>query len=472
MKKVAFILILLSGLSKICQGQISSGLLKAEIYQNNAVNPAYFPSSRWVISIPVLSGTSINYNNRLSYSDAITQLDNGVNQVNFDNILNNLKNNNFIGLHARINVLFVGFRKNQAAISLFVNERIEADVFFPKDLVDFAVNGNINFIGQELNLNKLTGNASHYREMGIGYTYFDKKDRFSVGYRLKLLSGFYNASTPNNFTAALTTNADNFSLDINVENAVFRNSQVYENGSLVFSGNTGFAVDLGATLKVNEQLSLGISITDLGFINWKEELTGRQLEDTNFIYGGVDIRNSDDLIEALEDSISDRFNIIESYDEPYTTLLPAIGNLTGSWYLNENSELIATVIPRFIRGNVQMQYGAGISQRIGRNLKVNFSANKLPQQNVNLGAALALYIGPIQIYGGTDRILNYDLTTLRQFNYTFGINLALGRGKIKKAKTYSPSKFRMNGGEEIKVKGKDKIYLIIPKQKRKKPVNH
>ena len=173
----------------------------------------------------------------------------------------------------------------------------------------------------------------------------------------------------------------------------------------------------------------------------------------------------------MYDVIGRHTPIIESYDEPYSTVLPAIGNLTGSWHLNENSELIATVIPRFVRGNVQMQYGAGISQRVGRNLKVNVSANKLPQQNVNLGAALARYIGPIQIYGGTDRILNYDLTTLRQFNYTFGINLALGRGKIKKTRTYSPSKFRMNGGEEIKVKGKDKIYLIIPKQKRKKPVN-
>ena len=474
MKRITFILILWSGFFNICQGQISSGLLKGDIYQNNAVNPAYFPASRWMISVPVLSGTSFNYNNRLSYSDAISKLDNGVNQVNFNNILRNLKEKNFIGLHTRVNLLFVGYRRNQAAISFFVNERIEADLFFPKDLVDFGINGNLNFTGRELNLRKLRGNATHYREMGVGYTYFDKEGRFSVGYRLKLLSGFYNASTPNNFNATLTTNADNFSLDIHVENAIFRNTEVYSNRngtSFILSRNLGASLDIGASYKLNEQLSIGFSITDLGFISWKDGIDGRQLEDTNFTYGGVDIRNSDDLIEALEDSISGRFNIIENYDEPYTTALPAIGNITGSWHLNANSELIATVIPRFVLGNVQMQYGAGISQKISRNLKVNLSANKLPQQNINLGAALALYLGPIQIYGGTDRIIDYDLTTLRQFNYTFGINLALGRGKIKKTKAYSPSKFRLNGGEEIKVRGKDKIYLIIPKQKRKKPVN-
>ena len=30
-------------------------------------------------------------------------------------------------------------------------------------------------------------------------------------------------------------------------------------------------------------------------------------------------------------------------------------------------------------------------------------------------------------------MLGYDLTTVRNFNYTFGINLAFGRGRIKKS---------------------------------------
>lgn len=471
MKKLLLLLIPLVGFISNSLCQVSSAFLKGEIYQNNAINPAYFPNSQWVIGIPVLSGTAASYNNRLSYSDVFTKLDNGVNQVDFSRILNTLRNNNFIGLNVRVNDFFIGYRKNQAAVSFFINERLDADFFFPKDLIDFGLNGNINFIGKELELKKLGLNASHYREIGVGYTYFDKQDRFSFGYRVKLLSGFYNASIPDSFNATLRTNADNFSLDIDVQSAIFRNSNGYEDGAWIFSNNIGASIDLGATYRLSDQLSLAISISDIGFIKWKEYLTGRQLEDTNFTYSGVDIKNSDDLLQALEDSLSNRFNIIESYDDPYGTMLPVIGNLTGSWKISENSEIVAAIIPRYVLGNMQMQYGAGISQKVGRNLKLNVSANKLPQQAINLGAALSAYIGPVQIYGGTDKIIGYDLTTLRNFNYTFGINLAFGRGKVKKTKTYSPSKFRLNGGEEIPVRGKDKIYLIIPKQKRKKPVN-
>ncbi len=358
MRKLIIILIVFTGFMSSTRGQVSSAFLKGEIYQNNAINPAYFPNSRWVIGLPVLSGTSASYNNRLSYADAITKLDNGVNQVDFSRILGTLKNNNFIGVNARINVLFVGYRRNQAAISFFITERAEADFFLPKDLIDFGINGNINFIGKELEPKKLGLNASHYREMGIGFTYFDKKDRFSVGYRLKLLSGFANASIPNSFNATLATNPDNFSLDINVQNAIFRNTEVYSNRNgtpFIISPNLGVSFDLGASFKVNEQFSLGVSLTDLGFISWKDRIDGQQLEDTNFTYGGVDIRNSDDLFQALEDSLSDRFNVNDNYDEPYTTALPVVGNITGSWAINNSSELVVSMTPRFLMGNLQMQ---------------------------------------------------------------------------------------------------------------------
>jgi len=471
MKRILLIVIVLAGFVHHSFGQVSAAFLQDEIYQNNAVNPAYFPNAKWFIGLPVLSGTALNYNNRLGYSDVITQLDNGVNLVDFEKTLGSLKKNNHIGVNFRVSDLFIGYRSNQAALSFFINDRIDVDLFFPKDLIDFGLNGNAAFIGETLELGKLGLNASHYREFGFGYTYFDKEDRFSFGYRIKLLNGFYNVSIPTSFTGNLTTNSENFALGIEVENAILRSTQVPENGTFIFSSNVGAAVDLGINYHYNEQFSIGFSLTDIGFISWKDSVNSRQLEDLTFTYGGVDVRNTDDLVQALEDSLADKFNLVEDIADSYSTMLPLQGNLTGSWNITGNSQLVVSIAPRYVLGYLQMRYGAGITHKVGKNLKLNVSVNKLPQQAVNLGAALSAYLGPIQIYGGTDKTIGYNLTTLRNFNYTFGINLAFGRGKVKKTKEYSPQKFRINGGEEIPVRGKEKIYLIIKKQKRKKPVN-
>lgn len=450
--------------------QVSSAFLKDAIYQNNEVNPAYFPEARLVVGLPVISGSSVSFNSRFAYNDVFNNLDNGVNEISLDKFLGSLKDNNYLGANVRINDLYIGYRRNQAAISFFINDRVDFDFFFPKALIDFAVNGNAGFIGETIDLSKLGVNASHYREFGFGYTYFDKKDRFSVGYRAKLLSGFYHASTLNSFEGTLATNEDNFALTANLKNAQLRVVTVPDGGNFVFSSNLGASVDLGFDYRYNDAFSIAFSLSDIGFISWKDDVDIEQVEDSEFTYEGVDIRNTDNLVDALEDSLQDKFNLIEDIDEPFTTLLPIRGNLTGTWHLTDNSEVAVAIMPRYVRGFLQMHYGAGITQKLGRNLRLSVSANKLPQQQFNMGASLAAHLGPLQIYGGTDKVLGYDLTEVRNFNYTFGINLAFGRGKVKKTKEYYPSKFRINGGEELTVRGKEKIYLIIKKQKPRKPV--
>ena len=451
--------------------QVAVSFLKEAVYQNNAINPAYYPKAKWVVGLPVLSGTQFSFNSRFGYDDIFVPVDLNTTQINFDRFLGSLKENNYLGANLRVNDFYIGYRNNQAAISFFINDRVEADFFFPKALIDFAVNGNAGYIGQTLDLSKLGVTANHYREFGFGYTYFDKKDRFSMGYRVKLLNGFYHASTPTSFVGTLTTNEDNFSLAFDLQNARLRTVQVPDGGSFVFSRNVGGAMDLGINYNDDDRFSIAFSVTDIGFITWKEEVDIDEATDVEFTYEGVDIADTDDLLTALEDSISDKFNVVEDLEESFTTLLPVRGNLTGSWHLTKNSQVVVAVMPRYVRGFLQMQYGAGITQQIGRNLRLNVSANKLPQQQVNIGAALAANLGPLQIYGGTDKILGYDVTQVRNFNYSFGINLMFGRGKVKKEKEYIPSTFRINGGEELRVRGKEKIYLIIKKQKPRKPVN-
>ncbi|MGB3467206.1 MAG: DUF5723 family protein [Cyclobacteriaceae bacterium] len=468
MKKLLLTSVLIISSVIASLGQISVMSLQNKIYQNNEFNPAWYPENTWTFGIPVISGITTNYNNRLRYNDVITRQDDGVNLVDLTKTLSILKANNYIGANVRVNDLFVGYRKNRDAISFFINDRVETDLFFPRDLIDFGVNGNLNFLDKNLNLKKLALNASHYREFGIGYTSFGKNNKFNWGYRVKLLSGFYNVSIPNDFDATLTTNADNFSLSIDVDNAILRVTEVPEDGSFVFSPNVGFSIDGGADYRISDRMRIAFAIRDLGFITWKDGVTHRELEDTEFTYGGVDIRDTDNLVEALEDSLADRFNYIAGSEEAYRTALPVKLNLTTSMRLTSTGELVMMIAPEFVRGFLQMRYGVGVTQGIGRNFRFNLSVNKLPQQGINFGTALAVNLGPVQIYGGTDKLIGYDLTGLRSFNYTFGMNVITGRLKSQKWKKTRLSRFSTNQSVNQPDKKKDRVYLNIKKEKNRR----
>ena len=393
----------------------------------------------------------------------ITRLDDGTNLVDLTKTLDRLKVNNYIGANVRTNNFFIGYRGKTAAISFFINERVEADVFFPRDLIDFGINGNINFLDKTLELGKLAFNASHFREIGFGYTGFRKDNKFSWGYRVKLLTGFYNVSLPNNFEASLSTNPDNFFMTVSLNNADLRVTEVPEAGSLVFSPNIGLAFDAGIDYQVSELVSLAVSFRDLGFINWVNGVSHRELEDTVFTYNGVDISDTDNLIDALEDSLADRFNYLTESEASYRTSLPLKFNLSSTINLDSRSRFIMMVSPEFVQGFPQLSVGAGITRKIGGSLEVSLLANKLPQQGVNLGMALSASAGPVQVYVGSDKLIGYDLTGLRSFNFTFGINLVSRVKKSRPWKSTRVSEFSTNDAYDQK----EKVFLNIQKEKKK-----
>ena len=75
--------------------------------------------------------------------------------------------------------------------------------------------------------------------------------------------------------------------------------------------------------------------------------------------------------------------------------------------------------------------------------------------------------GFYQFYMASDRLIGYNATKIRNLSLSFGMNLIFGRTN-KKGKSSSPDKFRFLGGDDVKVKSKEKIYLVIPKQQKKK----
>ena len=493
-KSLIAIIALFLCLPTLGQTSLSFYHLGNSTFQNSSLNPAWVPEGKVLVGLPVLSGIHVHFNNKLSYNEAFTK-ENGEVTLDIDKALSNLQAQNQLSVHSRIELLHLGFRlKNGALLSLFASERVEADFLYPKELVDYVWNGNNNFLDDQIRIGNVGVNATHFREIGIGFAR-SVTPQLDFGIRAKYLMGFLDVSTPGNLTANLTTSGEFFQLEGELKNAQLRTAgvDIYDGSEgdlashLVGSGNTGLAVDMGFEYKLSPYYSFAASILDVGFINWNTNVVNETLNDTTFTYSGVDLDGIGDIRDVLEDSLFTKFDATET-NETYRSWMPV--KAYGSWiyHYNSNTDMYATIGARLIQGQLKMLYGGGITRRFGRVFVGSISATKLPQQFFNVGASFAVNGGPMQFYMAADQIINFSVPDFKSFDFRFGINFRFnGReqnlvsnssvtsygggakpgtnGTLKGPKGYDSGIFL---GRQVKTKKRDGIYSIIPKQKKRK----
>ncbi len=489
MRKIAFTILLLASICFVkAQTSVSFQHLGNATFQNNLINPSLIPEGKIFFGLPVLSGIHVNVNSKVSYNEVFTP-EGDRNIVDFrGKILPELQKQNMVSAKVDVNLLHFGYKlKSGTLLSFTVNERIEGDFLYSKELVDYVFGaGNIDYLNQDVMVSRVGLRASHFREFGIGIA-APVNDQLIVGVRGKYLIGFTNVSTPGNAKADIRSNGEAFQISANWENAQFRSSGLdilmQENGfsssdlssHLVSNANRGLALDLGGTYRLNRYYTLTGSVLDIGFINWKEDIDNEVLRDTTFRYNGVDLEGLDDIRQTLEDSLFSKFETDPNTDT-YRAWLPITAQ--GSWiyHYSPKTDIYVTVGSRYLHRQFKMLYGAGVTQKFGRVFTGSLSVTKLPQQFINAGAAIAVKGGPVQMYLAADQVINFSLPDAKAFDFRFGINFALN-GRQNDDQDRGLTKSRIGGakgldtnvflGKKVKTKKRDGIYSIIKRQKRR-----
>lgn len=486
--QIVTLLALLTTSISLGQTGVAFHHLGSATFQNTYQNPALIPSGDLFIGLPVLSGVHFHINNKTSYRQTFTTENNST-VIDIKKMLGNLQNQNLLSAQVGLNLLHVGFKtKNKHLLSFSVRERVEADLLYSKQLVDFLWNGNEKYVNQEINVANAGVKAMHFREFGFGYA-LPVEGRMKLGMRAKFLMGFADVSLPANFSAQLESSGEAFQLEADWKNFAFRTSglDIYngKEGSigshLLFNRNLGAAIDLGITYSLSRAYTVTASILDLGFINWRENIKTDAINDTTFNYGGVALDELGTIRRGLYDSLFAKFNTTRN-NEPYMGLLPA--QLYAGWiyHYSRNMDIYVTGGARMIQRKMKMLYGVGVTQKFGKVFTGNLTATKLPQQFVNLGASFAVKGGPVQMYMAADRVVSFSVPDAKAFDFRMGINLVLntgngssddelfrGRGvSLGNAKGMSTGTFL---GKRVKTKKREGIYSIIKKQRKREARN-
>jgi len=326
------------------------------------LNPALTPS-RGFFNIPVVGSLNAQVgSNSLGYEDIKRILKDEEGFYNNPEFLNSLDDKNRLNLNVHTDILSAGWFRGRNFWSFNVGLRTDVGVELTRSMFTFLNemdqiadnwrNSRYDISGQQLDINA-------YAEVGLGYAR-QLNERLSVGGRVKLLLGIGNlnlkfnrvsldASLPSDARLAelqqmgSLTSADveslvnefadyhaDLSLDARLESSFkglnllespegYINDAEFETGDLGIAGY-GLGVDLGASYRLTDNLTLSAAVLDLGFISWSKGST--QVATTGgsdiHMHGadylkGIDVNDPAGSVDAIRNNVNRLLTDAENY---------------------------------------------------------------------------------------------------------------------------------------------------------------
>lgn len=446
-------LILFIYASALGQGEFSVYTLYRTLPQAHQLNPAFRPGGKVIIGLPVLSSSHLSVDmDQLSFDHVFMENTEQSLEIDFNNISSQLKDKNTFSVKSDIQLFFLGLNLGHNFFSLAFNDRINSNLIYTQDIMDLAIYGNgegTPTFARNIALDKLKLSQNMYHEIALGFNR-NIKQKISLGLRVKMLFGVVNSQTEkmNGFIRT-----DNDSIHFNGSNMAFRNSgygylsddrdplSIYRSTLPMTNGNNGFGLDAGIHYNLSDRINLSASITDLGYINWKEDTKSYGIDDANYSFKGfdlVDLINNDNsannFFQNELDSLETMFSVKDTSGISYKSTLTSNIYTGFDYQLAKNHRVGAQIYGKMIDGNITPEFGAYYNLRIGKviNTVVNASFRNGKIHAAGIGASVDL--GPVQIYGTTESVTSLIKPEAASLlDARFGINLIFGRKKTKKA---------------------------------------
>lgn len=427
------------------------------------LNPGLQPTKGY-FNVPIIGSFNMSASsNVLGTSDIIDLMNSGSDLYSNDKLFNRLKADNRLNVNLNTDILSFGWYKGKGFWSVNVGLRADFGAALAKDMFSMmrTMNGfaleDVAGTNQSYSLSNQTLNMKAYAEIGLGYSR-RITEKLTVGGRVKVLLGLARAEM----------NINQFDLNLDVPN--LRNYQddasrgelspsdwygkgysyaadgnvitTLKGGGMTFDNNgmidnfdldagdlgiagSGFGIDLGASYKVWDNLTVSASILDLGFLKWKESETTVATV-SGEAHETIDASNYDRYIGG--DFLSfERFDFEEGSPEKvktktrlYSTLL-----LAGEYgLLNNKLSVGAMYTARFAEPKTlnELTFLATFRPKNWLNAAISYS----PIQASGKSIGLAVKLGPLFV--GTDYM--FFGGNSKSVNGFLGISFPLG-GKPK-----------------------------------------
>lgn len=426
------------------------------------LNPGLQPTKGY-FNMPIIGSFNMSASsNVLGTSDIIDLMDSGSDLYSNDKLFDRLKADNRLNVNLNTDILSFGWYRGKGFWSVNVGLRADFGAALAKDMFSMmrTMNGfaleDVAGTNQSYSLSNQTLNMKAYAEVGLGYSR-RITEKLTVGGRVKVLLGLaraemninqfdLNLDVPNPQYAGYDSRGElspsdwygkgySYAAEGNVITTLKGGGMTFDNdgmiddfdldaGDLGIAGS-GFGIDLGASYKVWDNLTVSASILDLGFLKWKESETT-----VATVSGGDEVTiNSENYDRYIGgDFLSfERFDFEEGSPEKvktktrlYSTLL-----LAGEYgLLNNKLSVGAMYTARFAEPKTlnELTFLATFRPKNWLNAAISYS----PIQASGKSIGLAVKLGPLFV--GTDYM--FFGGNSKSVNGFLGISFPLG-GKPK-----------------------------------------
>ena len=445
---------LLMAMSFAASAQFNLGMHQfTGVPQSNYTNPGILPQSRFFIALP---SAYVNYWNPTFVLDDIIKEVGDSSMLDFSKLYNDRPGGTFgFNIEQQSELFQIGFRiKKKNFLSLGVYQGLQTSVQLPVDLLRLAQEGTTDYFrNNPIVLDDISLNIQSYVAYHVGFGR-EINDQWSVGGRVKLINGLVATSTEYargkiywdsdsvRLTSGLRYNTSGLArLDQSL--GIFGGDSIRAlapginvNDWVPMTGNMGLAFDLGFTYKPIKKLVLSFSATDLGSINWSDDLTSYVSDENEFTYRGAQITVGNEsgggMFEGIQDSLLSSLNIQEEAGKTFTTRMNSRYILSASYELLPNT-FVGGIYSRNLSFNQTFDAFTAFAQFKIWNVLFLRGNYTLSQGTFdNLGGALAVNLGPLQIYTVADNLLALNNQgNVSSFNIRLGANLVFGMRKEK-----------------------------------------
>lgn len=430
------------------QAYFSYYQLRELVPQTQSLQPAFIPKNSLTVALPgVNMGASLDADFKLQ--DLLAKETGSINYaLDFDVMLAAAKDVNNMNLDVTSNLFHIGLKTKKGAFSLFANVRATVHLQYTREFMDFLANGNADRIGETINFGETRLYANSYHEVGIGYSHQFLGERLTLGARVKRVTGLFHASLAEGATGSITTSADDFAWEIQVENGTVNtagldlllNSNDHPDNAtrdyIISNDNSSLAFDFGAKFKVTEWLQLEASVNDIGTITYKEQPRNYNTEDVTVNFSGVQLRGIESSGNVFRDSLESKFTSNETQNT-FKTDLTMRTYLSASFFLGERNRFTVMAFNNHVFNEIAPSYAMAYNHSVKKFTFGLLGSFRGAGNEVNIGANIASDIGPVQLYLALDNALatsrpeQYSKADIRLgINFKFGYKKWANKGDV------------------------------------------
>jgi hypothetical protein len=201
--------------------------------------------------------------------------------------------------------------------------------------------------------------------------------------------------------------------------------------------NFGMGLDLGVTYRPLDELLLSLSLTDLAYIRWKDEVHQVSYV-ADYDYVGVELNPFDmnedyslgDLLDSTLTQMADSLAGFLAFTEGgvYSKRLNTKLFAGASYDLTSTINLGLLSRTDFLKGTITEQLTFSANFRLKQFLDFSLSYSYMNHYFRNLGMGLSFSLGPVNLYLISDNALDnlFWPEQARSANFWLGLNLVFG----------------------------------------------